>query len=289
MAAKYYDLLDYQNYDFATSTWGTTFKGQLKLGDQFLSIYHRPTRKRMLYTDGTNNPSSPVIRVVTTGEIFMVGALQPDAHDNTHYRNIYSLTKPHGVAQVWRKAPVGPSNNPGWATASVVETTWADVELRSLSEDEESSLLHHGHVVVTLPYNSKVEPLDTITITGVLGQTYYVLERYVDSNLINVRAVARDDELKNMVHRSYTGQTYVNQVVTPAYTNYNVTGRVGSVAQDEQINGITKESIKIFIKADWIGVVPKLKDLFVYAGMTYNVQKVSRDPLTLEWHIYGSV
>ena len=289
MAAKYYDLVDFQNYNFSTSSWGTTFKGQLKRGDQFLSIYHRPTRKRMMYTDGVANfPSSPVVRVVTTGEVFMVGALQPDVHDNTHYRNIYSLTLPNGVAKVYRKAPVGPSNDPGWAVQSLVETTWADVELRSLNENEDTALLHNGHFVVTLPNNSIVEPLDTIEIGGNLGQTYYILERYIDSNLVNARAVARDDELVNFVYKSHTGQTYANQTVTQTYTNYNVTGRVAPVELEEQINGITANSIKVFIKTSWIGVIPKLKDVLVYGGQDFQVKTIKRDPLTTEWHIVAS-
>ena len=92
-----------------------------------------------------------------TGEIFMIGAMQPDAHDNTHYRNIYSMTIPNGVATVYRKAPAGPANNPGWAVQDTVETTWADVELRSLNENEDTALIHHGHFVVTLPINSSAE------------------------------------------------------------------------------------------------------------------------------------
>ena len=198
MTARYYDLLTFQDYDFAAQDWGTTFQGQLKRGDQFLTIYHRPTRKRMLYTDGVEKPSSPVIRVVTTGEIFMVGSLQEDSHDNVHYRNIYAMTKPNGEARVYRKAPVGPPGDPGWAVRALVETTWADVELRSLNENEEEALIHHGHVIMTFPQNCQIEPLDTVELDGPLGQTYYALERYIDSSYVNVRAVARGGRVEGL-------------------------------------------------------------------------------------------
>lgn len=289
MTARYFDLVDFQNYDFLSSTWTTRFKGQLKRGDQFLSIYHRPTRKRMLYTDGTNNPSSSVVRVVTTGEIFMVGAIQPDVHDNVHYRNIYAMTKPQGIAYVYRKAPTGPANNPGWAVKTLVETTWADVEIRTVNENEELSLIHDGHVILTLPIDTVAQPLDLILIDGLDTQYYRVLERYVDSNLINLRATSQEDELVDFVLKHHTGQSYANQQVIQTYTNYNVTGRVAAVAEEEMLPGYTESVIKIFIKGGWVGVTPSLKDKVVFRGQEYDVRKVVRDPLTLEWHVIADL
>lgn len=288
MAARFFDLEEFENYDFVTETWGTEFLGQQKRADQFLSIYHRPTRKRMLYVDGVDNkPTSSVIRVKSTQEIFMVGSIQPDIIDNEHYRSVYSLTKPNGPAMVYRKSPVGPSNDPGWAIADLVEKTFADVELRTMTEQEDSSLLHHGHVIVTLPTDSAVEPLDTIYIGGLLGQEYYILERYVDSNLVNARAVARQDEFSDMVYKHYTGQSYANQQVVKNFTSYNVTGRARQVAKEELQDGITSDSYKVFFKASWFPtIVPTLNDEIVIGGTPYQVKKYLKDPLTTEWHFY---
>ena len=75
-AARYFDLQDFENFDTATATWtGQVFKGQQKVSDKFSSIYHRPTRKAMLYCANDVTPAS-VIRNVSSGEVFMVGALQ---------------------------------------------------------------------------------------------------------------------------------------------------------------------------------------------------------------------
>lgn len=290
-AAKRFDLLTVEQFDFASNSWtGPRIKAQLKRGDQFLSIYHRPTRKRMLFTSPDQAPSSPVIRIKRTGEIFMVGALQEDAHADVHYRNIYALTKPHARATIIRKIPQGPADNPGWAVPVVVQKTWADVELRSLTEDEDKSVYHHGHVVITTPSNSPLQPHDTIVIGGLLGQEYYVLERYVDSSLVNARAVARGDERIDIVYRQHTGETYdpASGMVLQSYTNRNVTARISPVAEEELKGDIVRDSIKMMVAASFIGIRPRMNDKITYQGHDYKVVKIDHNPLEDEYYVWAN-
>lgn len=292
MASRRFDLLHIEQYDFDARAWsGRCIMGQLKRGDQFLSIYHRPTRKRMLFTDPCNAPEHPVIRVQATGEVFMVGALQMDAHADTHYRNVYSLTLPNGPAQIIRRTPKGPANDPGWAISEVIQDTWADVELNSLSRDEEQSLYHHGHMMITTPRNSPLQPLDTIQIGGPLGQEYYVLERYIDSSLVNARAVARRDERIDIVFREFLGETY--DVTTGrnllSFRDRNITARVSPVSEEELREPIIKDAIKIMVSTSFIGIRPKIGDRVLFQGYEYRVDRMDHDPLEDEYHMWANL
>lgn len=280
-AARYFDLLRFENYDFSSGAWADTyFEGQLKKSDVFQTIYHRPTRKRMLFCAPYQEPASSVVRVCTTGETFMVGALQEDSHQNTHYRNVYALHKPEGPATITRLSPVGPSSNPGWAQRVFVEETFGDVELRSVNENEDNTLNHYGHFFVTLPSNCQVREQDTVVVGG---KDYYVLETYTDSSLCLARAVQHVDPRQNFTYWKYGPDTYSGGHVIPGGTNYNVTGRVGPVDAREIPGDIVATAIQVIIPVSWIGFEPGSDDKITIGTRQYSVYRIYHDFLKDEW------
>lgn len=282
-AAKYFDLQRFENYDFTTNAWaGTYFEGQLKKSDTFQTIYHRPTRKRMLYCVPGQTPASTVVRVETTGEQFIVGALQEDSHQNTHYRNVYALHKPRGIATITRLAPTGPSNDPGWAIQTTVETMFVDLEMRSVNENEDDTLTHRGHFFATLPFNSLLQRSDLITLDG---EPYYVLERYIDSNMVAARVAQHRDPRENFVYWRHGPDGYSGGVVTPGGTNYNVSGRVGETTVGEVSGDIAATAIKVIIPTAWIGFEPGIDDKITVAGREYRIRRIIRDVLEDEWNL----
>lgn len=292
--AKRFDLLDFEQYNFTDSTWDSLpiFKAQLKSADKFLSIYHRPTRKRMLYCAPDVAPTSTIIRVKVTGEIFIVGAVQSDSHANVNYRVVYSLNKALGYGRLIRKVTSGPSNNPGWAVDTEILRTFVDAELRSLDEREDNKLYHYGHYILNFPAGTLVEEFDTFIVDQNFSSlptqnlSFYIFESYHDSGMVNARAVLRGDERVNVVYKVYTGQTYVNQQTSKVFQNRNVTGRLEAISKEELGGNVTHDSTKLVVSSLFLGdIVPKLEDELTYNGKTYRVVKVYHDPLKIEWHI----
>lgn len=286
-ASVYFDTVQFQNYDFASETWtGSTFVAQFKESDDFLTIYNAPTRKRMLYCAPGQRPTSPVVRLLTTGEVFMVGALQEDtSFHNTHYRDVYSLHKPQAEAVIIRKTPEGPPSNPGWAIERVVQRTFADVQLRSLDENDSNKVFTHGHMIVILPSNTTLEPHDVVRVSGQMGQDYFVLERYMDSFLVGARAVARGDDRSDIVYRQHTGDLYVAQNNIKQYTNRNVTARIKYLGLDEGFEDLSRNAIQAMVRADFLGVTPRIDDVLIHEGREYTAKNIVRDVSSSEWQI----
>lgn len=287
-AATYFDMLQFENFDFATGTWGDTyFEGQLKKADTFQSIYHRPTRKRMMFTPPDQPPSSPVVRVVATGEEFIVGSHQRDCHDDVHYRNTYALHKPLGRAQIRRLMPQGPANNPGWGVLTDVANTFVDLELRSANENEEATPAGKSHYYATLPSNTDLRRYDLLIIRGL---EYYVLESYIDSNMVLARTAQHKDPREDFVYQRREGaDTYVNGKPAPNLVNYNVTARVGPLQADELGGSLSANSLKVKILEGWIGFAPSLNDRIAIYGSTYSVKRVIRDATEQEWNLIVSL
>lgn len=282
--AAYFDRTLFENYDQSTNSWaGTFFHGQLKLADKFQTIYHRPTRKRMLYCAPGSEPTGSVVRVVETGETFMVGALQTDVHDDQHYRNVYALHRPRGQGTITRRVPVGPSNNPGWAVSQLLGTFWMDFELRSTNEKEDAIPSQRGSYFCTLPYGTDVQPGDLLFFEG---KPYYALDDYIDSSLQFLRVAQHADPREDFVYRSRTlPDTYSGGSVTRNFTNYNVTGRVGTSESREADGPVIRKELMLKINEGWIGVTPKMDDEVTLWGSRYTVRRVIRDAEKQEWNL----
>lgn len=287
--AKYFDSQSFDVWDFGTSSWlPEAIKGQLKKTDTFTEIWNRPTRKRLLTTAPGQEPNSPVVRVTDTGETFMVGASHKDAWDG-YYRFIAGLHLVAGTAEIHRRAPVGPANDPGWAVDQVVMTTFGDAELRSASENEEIQIEHYGSYFLFLPINTPLLRDDSVSING---RTYFVLEWYVDSGLICGRSTVEPDARVNVVYVSLGAETYDNATQTSSTprNEYNVTGRFLPAKQEEgKDENVINNQIEFKILKSWIGVTPKVNDEIKFGGKTYRVIDISQNALQDEWYIQAQI
>jgi hypothetical protein len=283
--ARYFDTQAFDVYDFATGLWlERALRGQLKKTDTFTEIWNRPTRKRLLTCAPGEEPKSPVIRVPDTGEIFMVGASHKDAWDG-YYRFIAGLHLVQGPAVVHRRAPIGPSNDPGWAVDTVIATTFGDSELRSASENQDDSIEHYGSFFLFLPINTALNRDDTVVIGS---RSYFVLEYYVDSGLISARATTEPDDRINAIYVSLGAETYDTdtQQNTIAQTSYNVTGRVKPLqSKRSKDENVLETELSFMIRKSWIGVEPKVDDLITIAGKTSRISNVAQNALLDEWYL----
>lgn len=283
--SRFFDRQDFDTYSTSTNLWTTkVFKGQVKIADKFVSIWNRATRRRMLYIPPeAETKLAPVIRVSSTQDTYMVGVSQKDVHDNLHYRSVVNVQHVLGEATVVRRAPVGPPNNPGWAVASTVYTSYADYELRSTSEDDNDNILNYGKFFLFMPRDVLLEREDLVTVGS---KTFYVYETYMDSGLSCARASVEPDDRANFVYKRITGQAYnPNTQQNSATTqSFNVTGRVSLDEDAEQGSRSTGERrTKFLIRQSWFPGKPKPNDLFEYDGVTYTARLVEQDYQRDEW------
>jgi hypothetical protein len=283
--AKYFDIQSFDVYDFANSKWlSCVLHGQLKKTDTFTEIWNRPTRKRLLTCAPGEEPSSPVIRVPESGEIFMVGASHKDVWDG-YYRFVAGLHLVQGPATVNRKTPVGSSNDPGWAVDAVIAETFGDAELRSASENKDDEIEHYGSYFLFLPINTAIQRDDSVSING---RTYFVLEFYVDSGLMCARVTVAPDDRINVTFVSFGAETYdtSTQQNIRASATYNVTGRMKPLSEkrskDENVADL---KLTFMIRKAWIGVTPKVDDQIFYAGKGFKVLEVAQNALMDEWYL----
>ena len=289
-AAQYFDTLSFDAYNFTTESWEiSAFEGQLKRADDFISIWNRPTRKRMLYTPPSVTIPSSVIRVGTTGETFLVGHVAGDSHANVHYRNLCGLHQVDGRAVQRRKTPAETLGVKGWAVEATVKNTFADIELRSVNEGQETQLLNYGNYFMFMPYDADVRRHDTIEVASV---RYYVLDVYVDSGMRCARATAQPDERVNFVYTSVGSPVYstATQTISSTNTNYNATGKVVPLlSQDLRNSEVTRNRVKVMILESFISFTPKIGDLVSYLGSQYKVEIVQRDASLEEYILLASV
>lgn len=288
-SARYFDR---QPFDALNDGFWTApaFNGQLKISDKFTSMWNRGTRKRMVFvTPEVEQLVTPVIRVSGSSDVYMVGTPQRDFYQNKHYRTTYNVQHIAGVAVVARRAPTGPSNNPGFAVSTTVSNTYADFELRSVDEDQDRKINNYGSYFVFLPSDIVLQRRDSITVNG---RTFYVLEHYPDSGLVCARATIKADDRVNVVYTSIGTPVYndLTSDVTSSDTAYNVTGRVVPYEQSDVNNTmIVDGKLRFMILKTWIGVVPKLNDRLTFGGIAYTVFNISQDSLGDEWHIEAKV
>lgn len=288
-ASNYFDTLSFDSYDFTNNLWViASFQGQLKRADDFISIWNRPTRKRMLYTSPYQIIPSSVVRVNTTGETFLVGHTAGDSLSNVHYRNLSGLHQVDGTATHRRKTPVEVSGVKGWAVESTVKTTFADVELRSVNEGQETQQLNYGNYFLFMPFDSDLRRHDTVELNSV---RYYVLDVYLDSGMRCGRATVQPDERVNFTFSSVGAPVYnpATQTSSSTNTSYNVTGKiVPLLTQDIKNSDVIRDRVKVLLLESFISFTPKVGDSLTYLGTTYTVDIVQRDASLEEFVILAS-
>lgn len=287
--AGYFDHQSFDGYSPQTGWEPNVLQGQLRIADTFVSIWNRPTRRRMLFVTPDNEPQHTVLRPSNAPQdIFLVGVVHRDTNFDTHYRSTVTLHYASGVAEIVRREPVGPANNPGPAVDVVETITYADVELRSQRDDREADFYHDGNYFLFLPAGTPLEKRRFVRLNGV---EYLVEEVYQDGGFLSARVTSRPDERITLTYYSATAAPSYNattgQVTRPS-TPYSVTARVNAFsAADSDGTNIQVGDLEVSIQQTYLGVQPKPEDEVEVYGVRYRVLKVWQDPLRREWHLQG--
>jgi hypothetical protein len=289
-AAKFFNQDQFDAYDFLSASWALKdFQGKIKYAPESFSVNDLASRKRMLFTAPDNPPTSSVVRVNKTNQIFLIEGNQPGLFKDTPYLNVYNVHECSGPAQIWRLAPTGPSNNPGWAANTKIEDTFSDAGFDRVPTDQESIVNQYGLYTLYFPSDSTVRQHDTVVLQG---ETYFLFDVFVEQGLKVARATNKPDPRRNIVYISVNATAYDPTTLTPGQTtvSYNITAQVEPTDMQETADvNVIKDSIKILIDSTWIGVVPKVNDKVQVFSKTYRVMKLTRNPILDQWEIYCCV
>ena len=283
--ASYFDTVSFDAYDFVSGRWNLNqFVGQLKEVDDFISIYNRPTRKRMIHTAPHEILGSSVVRVTATGEIFMLGTPQSDILFNKDYRRIVGSHKPIGPAVHRRLLPVEVAGTSGWAANSVIRNTFADVELRSVDENQNNKIDNYGQFFLFCPGDEALQRQDTVEVGGT---AYFVIEAYFDGGLSCARVSSHPDERINFIYRSKTGGGYDpnTQTTVGTFVSYNTTGKITASSADSSAESDVGEVLDVMLHDRFISFEPELEDEIVFRGSTFRVAKKKRNSILSEWYL----
>lgn len=277
-------------YDFSGTAWIlNAFKGKIKFSPESFGVNDLSSKKRMLFTQATGRPQSSVIRNQVLNEIYLVENPQGDVLSGQQYQTVYNIHRAIGGAQLSRKQPLGPSDDPGWAINNQVQNTFADVEFQRVPMDQETTVNQYGLYIVYLPSNCPARDHDTVEVGG---QTYYLFEVYADQGLKVARATNKPDLRRNIVYTVVTNTAYDPSILSPGktQTNYNVTAQIEPIdIEDTSAGNLLKDAIKVLIDTAWIGVVPKVNDKLTFGGKIYVVAKITQNMILDQWVLIASV
>jgi hypothetical protein len=288
VAAKF-ETTSFDVFNETTQLWETGgMVGKIMPIDRFLSIFHRATRRRALgLPPSATLPASRTIRDPATGQAYVVGLVRGDSAKAIHYDSVGVLHGCDVVAEVFRKAPVGPVNDPGALVSSSTGVHYMDLELRSASEADETVQTYESHFFLTCPAHTDITQWDYVSY---LGKTYEVQASYNDSGLTMCRVVERIDPRVDVTfHKKGAGSGYnpSTDVVTSGMVDYTVSGFFKGFSLDD-VDGeaVSSGDVQFIIQQTHIGVVPSAEDQLTWDGQRYNIKAVQQDFLSHEYHLH---
>ncbi|MNX99902.1 hypothetical protein D3C86_1323750 [compost metagenome] len=183
----------------------------------------------MLFADNlVTFPASRTFRHPGTQDVYILGVTRQDAQGGTPYvgLTICQLVTEGGsagLATITRKAPAGPSSDPGWLVDTVVAKAHMDMEFRTSATEPGTTDLKIENYYAYLPSTVECEPWDFVHLHG---KAYRVVDTFADSGLAGLRIDHEADvRLDFVLHvegqRQYNHTTHQYE---QADASYNVTG-----------------------------------------------------------------
>lgn len=269
-----FDILD------ANGNWVEGFTGKFAPIDRFLSNFHRPMQRRMLYSSPDENlPATRVIRNTITKEVYILGQSRLDEEFGENYAKLTVAqlvsNKSSGLATVTRKiVDTGrPSITIGELIDSTVGTYYVTVEYKSSIEAFGADEVFEDRFVIFTPSDIALEAEDVITLNGV---DYVVNTPYIDSDFTSAITTREpDDRLTGTYRQATYAYSTVTGISTPTYTDYLVTCTVTTEKVRTNAQGVSNDA-EVYLKSPAFPITPKVGDRFNVSGDKYVIRSVVR-------------
>lgn len=213
-------------------SWDRSIFGRLSITDRFLSTYHKPLQRRMLYTKVNDTlPLSGVFRVKSTGEIYLLGQSRFDvkeggAYDRLSVAHLVS-NESGGLVPIYNYLVDGAK--PVDDRAELVKTKLADlhiaIEYLSTSEHKSTYDDYYGKYLVFSSHSSGMVKGCTFTFSN---KQYQVIESHIDSDFTVSICVSKPDIVQSMIYKSVTASTYnpLTSLMVINHRDYKFTGEL---------------------------------------------------------------
>lgn len=274
-------------YDATTDSFiPNAFKARIEISDRFLSNFNKPLRRRMLFSaDDVVFPASRTFRHPGTKDIYLLGQSRTDSLAGKPH---IQLTVCHlvtddgdgsaGMATLYRKAPEGPADNPGWLVEREVVKTHLDLEFRTSANEADTYEVKIQNFFGYMAAPISLEPWDFLELHG---KRYRVVDSFADSGLSGVRVDEESDTRVDFVLHLRGARTY--NKITHEYESAGMTQNVtGVLLKSNEFASWTSDSesyIDVSIEAEHIGQVPQPDSMSLeYKGRKRIIKHVSTQP-----------
>jgi len=258
-------------------------RGNLAPVDDFLSNFHKPLQRRMLFTNPDDDfPATGVIKLESTGEIYLVGESRDDAKNDTSYNRLTVLqltsNASSGIVEYfnYHNALADP------LTADLGKRSegsfYIAIEYLSTKTMESGDEAYQGKFVIFGPNNL---PFKRNGIFLFDGKNYKVVQPYLDSGFSCAVALQQDDDMEAIVYKKITkvssGYNVDTGVVTLTTVDYSLPGTVDKTVQDEQ----GSKNFTVYLKIDPLPITITVGNSLTLAdGSTAKILKVGKDKNT---------
>lgn len=282
-------------HTFSPGDFAETPKINISPVDQFLSNFNRPTRRRMMRcAPEFELPPSLTIQDMGTGNIFLIGEPRTDQIRGIPYVSSYllHLVTPvpggsAGLAEVIRKEPKGPKEDPGWLQPSLVAYTYMDVEVAAVVHETQVEEVYENSVLIFMPRSVVVQRFDLIYIHD---RRYRVSTMYADSGLHIAKCFEEDDDRVDVIYRrSAGGQPRKFDADKGEFISldqdYHVTVRFVKNHNFASWDSESQDYKDLVVDYAHIGFKPAPKDHIVIDDVTYEVKVVDTDPASRQYRM----
>lgn len=238
---------------------------RVSLVDRFLSNFNRPLRRRMIHFKMDDQlPESHTLKVVTTGDVYIVGQERADSNETEAYHkmslaHLVTYEGPNGsagLAEVYRWSPDGPQEDPGWLTKKRIGQHYCDSEFRtSLNEGD----LVDERIETFVFFMQKDADVDVHDQVLLNQREYRVTDTFPDSGLLQMRADREANYFVDFVIMVKNGTRYDQEAMkyVAEEKSYNVTGLMASENDYTTWSSDSDDVVMLSVNESHIGFKPE--------------------------------
>lgn len=264
-------------------------KCQIKLADDFISIFNRPTRRRMLVLtpDQHSRLNGTVIRISGADEIYLIGNSQKDMGAGGVYRVTLPMNKTTDRVEIFRKCTKGTDDNPGALVRESMGFYYMDLELRTLTNEGETLSASIAKYFFWFQRDIDLLADDEFTFEDV---TYRVLESFYDTGFRGARVTTEDDSREAIHYKRLSGDSvYDNETgeYSLSYNDYDISAEISEIMESRRDSGQLYEDViyKVLVQDEHIGFRPSTKDKVVIDDYERNIDSIIRDRHNKSWEL----
>lgn len=239
------------------------FMGRIDLSDRFLSNFNKPLRRRMMFSEpGTTLPASRTIRHPGTKDVYLLGQTRGDAIGGNHYLNLTVLhlvtdtpNMSSGLATIYRKAPEGPADDPGWLVERELGKAFIDLEFRTSANEPDMLDTKVENYFCFAAAKWIFQPWDFLELHG---HRYRVVDTFADSGLAGTRVDLEPDTRADFVIHTEGERVYDRTTHTwvVSQTAHNVTGVIPNYNAFSHWTSEAETYIDVVVEVAHIGFRP---------------------------------